>query len=597
MQHKTITLSKWGYQPHFRYCVETWMNDVMKELGVPDAGAECLLVGANIPGRQCPHSVCVEPEDGKWPINLFDGLLDSIETEVADHPLKNMHYGDKPSMQDKPENIRRDSLHKALRKKLEAYDAEQGVVSFVGGPAPIDDYHVAPILQLPSVLFERFRPLRETASDGHVIRIASLIHAAVFEVLSEAHNEMLRPEPGRDFAQQWASPKEIVRRAAVSFMNTLKVAIGSRNYWTPNLFERLNSISSLMYEGAEGKGRLLLATPESGSVDMLLQFVETVPFREARWSRKVLQMASSETALVADCESVVGLGNVAAGADPWKTQDVFEIEFVSHYHWRLSCGDESMLVARYGVPTLPQKKFPLERLFDTYQRLFPEVGKEDVARFVKLYEAAIQQRHGNMLIVARDAEREAYRLCSQGTRIEPTEMTPDLYRQVSRIDGTIVIDPFGVCHAIGVILDGQAQPECSPSRGSRYNSAVRYVYAVETPRLAVVVSDDETVDIIPVLRPRIKRTAIAQAVSELNTATADNYHSAINWLDRHRFYLNQEQCDQINTALERIRREPAEIGEARRIWKEFAPHPDLDDSYFESENTEPASSKHLCLPK
>ena len=78
------------------------MNNVMKELGIPKTGAECLLVGAKIPGRQNRNSVCVEPEDGKWPIDLFDGLLDAIETEVTDHPLQNIFYGDEPSMRDSP---------------------------------------------------------------------------------------------------------------------------------------------------------------------------------------------------------------------------------------------------------------------------------------------------------------------------------------------------------------------------------------------------------------------------------------------------------------------------------------------------------------
>lgn len=66
---------------------------------------------------------------------------------------------------------------------------------------------------------------------------------------------------------------------------------------------------------------------------------------------------------------------------------------------------------------------------------------------------------------------------------------------MSRIDGAVLACPNGVCHAIGVILDGQADPGCTPARGSRYNSALRYV--VGKPRLAVVVSEDRTVDVIP----------------------------------------------------------------------------------------------------
>jgi hypothetical protein len=510
-------------------------------------------------------------------------LLGAVEEEVGAHPLKNVFYGDEPSMRDKPENIRRDSVRKAVQKGLDLYDAHHGVRSFAGPPAPVGDYYVVPALQLPSAIFERFRPLREPVTDGHFTGHPSLVHAAVSQVLSEAHDELLRPDPGRYLSGRSRSPEEIARRAAASFMYTPGLAMGDRNYGSPNLFERFNLISSLMYEGAEGTGRMLLAKPGGGAVDVLLQLAEPVPFREPRWARKVLQMASSETALIADCEKVLGLGNIAAGIDPWATQNVFEIEFIDHYHWRLACGGEVMLVSRYGAPSLPQEGFPRDRIVDTYQRLFSKADAGDVASFVAIFETAVGQRHGSMLVVAEDAEIEADRLRGQGTKIEPTKLTPELYRRVSGIDGTIIMDPRCVCHAIGVILDGPARPECTPSRGSRYNSGIRYVGSANTPRIAVVVSDDRTVDVIPILPPRIKRSSIEKAIAELEGASRDDYHRAINWLDRHRFYLGQDQCERINTALTRIRREPMEVGEIMIQWRRFEPQSGLDDSFFEND--------------
>ena len=590
MRSKAINMFMWGYQEHFRSLFKGLMDNVMKELGIPKPGVECLLVGAKIPDCQNLNDVCVEPEDGKWPVDLFNGLLDEIKTEVTNHPLQNMIYGDEPSMRDKPENIRRDSVRIAVQKALKTYDLEHDVRSFACKSAPVDDYYVVVVFQLPNVLFERFRPLREPVSDGRVRGHASFIHAAVSEVLTEAHDELLRPDPGRSFLRQSRSPEEIARRAAASFMYTPGVAIEDKNYGHPNLFERFNLISSLMYEGTKGTGRLLLANPESGSVGFLIKLAEPVPFREHRWSRKVLQIASPETPLIADCEKIFGLGNVAAGVDPWTSQDVFEIEFLDHYHWRLSCGGEVMLISRYGVPSLHQEEFPQDRLLDTYQRLFPEASEEDIGRFSALNETAVDQRHGSMLIVAKDAELEAGRLQGQGTRIEPIKLTPDLYRQVSGIDGTIIIDPHGVCYAIGVILDGPARAECTPSRGARYNSAIRYIHSEEIPRLAVVFSDDQTVDVIPEWRPRIKRSALERTIADLEAATKENYHPAMKWLDAHRFHLNQEQCNRINVALKRIKEEPMEVGEIRRDWQEFSPDPGLDDSYFESEDAELASS-------
>ena len=496
MKGKLINLSMWDYQPHFRFQFELLMNNVMKELNISGTRAECLLVGAKIPGRKNPNDVCIEPEDDKWSIGLFDGLLDAIETEFTNRPLQDISYGHAPSMQDKPENIRRDSVCIAVQKALSMYDKDHGVRSFVSKSAPVGDYYIVPVLQLPNELFKRFRPLDEPITDGQVNGHASLVHAAVFDVLSEAYDELLRPDPGRYVGGRSRSPGEIVRRAAKSFMYTPGIAVKNKKAGILDLFEQFNLISSLMYEGAKGVGRMLLANPGDESIHFLLKLSNTVPFHEHQWSRKVLQMASSEIALIADCEKIFGLGGVAAGIDPWTDQNVFEIEFLDHYYWRLSCGGEVMLVSRYGVPSLPEGEFPSDCHLDTYRRLFSESGEEDITRFSELCKVALDQLHGSMMIVAEDAESEANRLQGQGTKIEPTKLTPELYRQVSGIDGTILVDPYGVCHAIGVILDGPSRPECTPSRGSRYNSGLRYVHATDIPRLAVVISDDRMVDVI-----------------------------------------------------------------------------------------------------
>lgn len=579
-----ITLFMWGYQEHFRDHFEVLMGQVIRKLGVHNGLPQCLLIGFRAPGAQVPHEVCVEPEDGQWPLALFAALPAVVAETIKGHPLQNMYYGDEASMRDKPDKIRRDSVRKAVQTALLSYDGNAAVHSFTGAPALVDGYYVVPVLQLPNAIFEHFRPLRAPVTeDGLFTGSPSLIHAAVQHVLGEAHDELLRPDPGRSINSRSASPEEIVRRAASTFMYTPRIAIRDKSYGGPNLFERFNLISSLMYEGTEGKGRMLLANPESGAVDVALALAEPVPFHEPRWSRKVLQMAASEMAIIANSEKILGLGQVSRSVDPWTTQNVFVVEFHDHYHWSLSCGDEVLLVSRYGVPSLPQERFPKARLVDTFQRLFPEAAAEDVANFLGLFNVAVEQQHGSMLVVARDAAQEATRLHLQGTKIVPVKLTPELYRRVSNIDGTIIIDPQCICHAVGVILDGPARDECTPSRGARYNSGIRYVGATSMPRLAVVVSDDRTVDVVPVLPPRIARTTVEEYVAKLEIATMDNHHAVISWLDKHRFYLDQSQCDRVSASLERIRSTPMDVGEMRIQWPEFHPDPRCTAEYFTPE--------------
>jgi hypothetical protein len=588
MAKNTITLFMWGYQPHYCVTLELHAKRVFETLGIA-VEPKALLVGVRRPGMSDAHPVCVEPEDGEWPLALFEGLPTAVDRIVRDHPLQNTFYGDEPSMRDKPENMRRDSVRRALVEALHPFDARERVRSFCGTAAPVGNFHVVPVVQVPEAVFESFPPLREPIGDDRFAPHPSFIHAALGHLLDEAIDELQRPDPGRHVLGKMRTAEEIVRQAAATFMKTPGLAIGDRNFYF-DLFEQFNVISSLLYEGTKGAGRLLLANPENPALEYALRLAEPVPFRAPRWARKILQMASVDVALIADCEKIHGLGTLRVGHEAAK-QDIFTIDFLDHYHWQLRCGDQVLLRSRYGVPALPQEVFPTDRLVDTFRRLFPDAGDEDVDAFVAIFETAVAQRHGSMLVVAEDAATEAQRLQGQGTRVQPTRLTPDLYGRVSGIDGTIIVDPHCVCHAIGVILDGPARPECTPSRGSRYNSGIRYVGASRVPRLAVVVSDDRTVDAIPILRPRIRRNEVESAIVELEGSTRDNYHRSINWLDRHRFYLGKAECDRVNAALGRIRSEPMDVGEMMIQWNEFTPNPGLDDSYFFPEASAGGSSK------
>ena len=74
------------------------------------------------------------------------------------------------------------------------------------------------------------------------------------------------------------------------------------------------------------------------------------------------------------------------------------------------------------------------------------------------------------------------------------------------------------------------------------------------------------------------------AVVELESSSKDDYYESINWLDRHRFYLDKGQCARINTVLDRIGREPREVGEIQIIRKKFVPDPDFNETYLEADD-------------
>ena len=70
-------------------------------------------------------------------------------------------------------------------------------------------------------------------------------------------------------------------------------------------------------------------------------------------------------------------------------------------------------------------------------------------------------------------------------------------KSMSGIDESILLDLAGRCFAIGVILAGIDAEACSSAQGSRCKTALRYVGGAPTARMAIIVSDNKTVDLAP----------------------------------------------------------------------------------------------------
>lgn len=192
----------------------------------------------------------------------------------------------------------------------------------------------------------------------------------------------------------------------------------------------------------------------------------------------------------------------------------------------------------------------------------------------------MEQRHGTMLVFSEKAKAEAHRLRKQSISIEPTLLTPELVRRITGIDGAMMLTPKGICHAISVILDGILTDVGDPSRGARYNSALRYLGSTQSPTMCLVVSRDGNVDLLPQLRKQIRKSDIKVYVEALKSKDEDDFHKTLKLLEEHRFYLAAADCDVVNAEIERIYSAPLEVGELRFEIQKFVPHPGMDDSYY-----------------
>jgi DNA integrity scanning protein DisA with diadenylate cyclase activity len=151
----------------------------------------------------------------------------------------------------------------------------------------------------------------------------------------------------------------------------------------------------------------------------------------------------------------------------------------------------------YGIPGLPQPPLRRTSLAATLERVLPGTPAEVEKRLWRIVEAAMTQPLGTTIVVSERAGDEAARLSGQATRIEPIVLGDEMVRRVTSVDGAVLLDAEGRCHAVGVILDGRATPKGRPARGARYNSALRYVNDAGCPTIAVVISEDGRVDVLP----------------------------------------------------------------------------------------------------
>ena len=131
--------------------------------------------------------------------------------------------------------------------------------------------------------------------------------------------------------------------------------------------------------------------------------------------------------------------------------------------------------------------------------------------------------------------------------LEPAEIV-----RLGRVDGAVLLGPDGRCYAFGVILDRAASGQGDPARGSRFNSAVRYQNTTGADSIVVVISDDGTVDLIPRLRPRVRREHVEEVVRAFRARGEAEYVDGGEFARTHdlvksfAFYLDDEQCRIVN---------------------------------------------------
>jgi len=254
------------------------------------------------------------------------------------------------------------------------------------------------------------------------------------------------------------------------------------------LFDALDALSGEAYERQDAAGSLLLCARGHPAVDVSIELAEPVPLRRTRAARKALELGRGELAPLSDGTAIWGVGRLARPYDPARG-DLLEVRFEGRSRWELRHGGETLLAVegRPAARATPELGPELEAVVGEVLGAHGEARPERIRAAVSAARITV--------VVSADAPAEARRLAAQGTRIAPRALEPEVLRAATGIGGAILLDPVGVCHAIGVILDGVATGGGERSRGSRFNSAANYVRG-RPGTLAVVISDDGSVDLL-----------------------------------------------------------------------------------------------------
>ena len=589
---KSIAQFMWGFQPHFRSGLERATRDVFEQVGF-GIGARAFLIGfTDDPDR--PFPVCFEPEhDALASVDLSSVVAEAHQRYANSDESRTM-FGSRRHH----ERIHRGYIDTfrgdAIRDALAGSPEGSGLTFYVGSSALVDGaFEVHPVVAVPTARWESKPELSRDQVDRYPV-VRSFQHSLMRELLRAATDDLSRSEPPEDFSVAWSDRSELIRKAARAFVQSVSVFSGYE--FQSELTVALDEISAQPYEGRSGAGSLLLASKDNPHVQTVLEFVKPIRVSQTRSVRKALEMADSNHHLLCDGANVVGLARLR---DSYTRdgEDAFVFTIASRSVWELSHADVPLLRVSNTRPTFPEPRLEPSHFMSVTRRLFPEIGTPEVSVLWGLAEAASAAAHGTMLVVHREADNEAKRLVPQAQQIHPQLLAPQVLAAVTSIDGAVLVDPTGTCHAVGVILDGHASGKGDASRGARFNSAVRYHDAEAGNCMVIIVSEDGMINLLPDLRRQVAAASVEKVVTQLEGTMTDDPDFEVffrywNHLESLAFYPSADQCGRINaarTVLEEHRAKPptgrdpneGNLGWITHVsWEPFTPNPEMHSSYF-----------------
>ena len=325
----------------------------------------------------------------------------------------------------------------------------------------------------------------------------SLIREARFKIRKKELNTV------EDIEAAEVNPAVVMKNAAISLLSG-RFYGAEKDPRKDELYETLCLLTSAPYEKTQTRGRLGIATPTVMKSDAMIQFTDPIELNRenVRVIRKLLELSDRRnTILIVENGEVVGVYSVPDSKGKYSGTGVV---FRGYGKWDLF-SDKNGSIMSFDSVTISLTNQSLER---RVKEGFRAAGITDYKekRILEIVYQARRQSHGTTIIVTDHAVSESERLekANRAVGITPVAVDEKTILSLSAIDGAMIIDPEGICYAIGAILDGATVNQGTIARGARYNSAITYVdyWASEQVKekikaVAIIVSSDDTVDVYP----------------------------------------------------------------------------------------------------
>ncbi len=241
-----------------------------------------------------------------------------------------------------------------------------------------------------------------------------------------------------------------------------------------NIHNDLNVLSSLQYEKQSNSGRIIII-PNKATEYLDVSLEQAVPLYHYKKARKLFEISDDNVFLIGDSRAIYGIATrETLGQCACNT--LLQVQIHGPLNWEILRYDpttnncKSLIHCNNSHYKIKPENYQIDEFRAIVIKRYPTA---DIEELLSIVNAAVNQKHGTTIVFSPQAMAEAERLKESCFRIKPARIT-QMTHQISSIDGAVLCDMAGVCHAIGIILDGSSSESEDISRGARHNSAKRY---------------------------------------------------------------------------------------------------------------------------